>query len=86
MEPEVLAQIATSSSHTEDELLKTLTCKKAIDAMDEKGRALWSKHLLGYDLEELAAEEGQSSDYLGQRLRRAIERALRRLQRENPSA
>jgi hypothetical protein len=51
--------------------------------MDEKGRELWEKHLLGYQLDELAAAEGYSTDYLGQRLRRAIERALRRLQRKN---
>jgi len=37
------------------------------------------RHLLGYELDELAVEEGQSADYLGKRLRRATERALRRL-------
>lgn len=81
MEPEVLAQVATSNASPEDELLTTLTRKKVMNAMDEKGRALWEKHLLGYDLDELAEEEGQTADYLGQRLRRATERALRRIQR-----
>jgi hypothetical protein len=35
--------------------------------------------LLGFETDELAAEEGQSADYIGMRLRRAIQQALRRL-------
>lgn len=85
MEPEVLAQVASSGSQTEDQLLKSLTCTAVMSAMDEKGRTLWEKHLLGYEIDELAAEEGQTVDYLGQRLRRATERALRRLHRKNSS-
>jgi DNA-directed RNA polymerase specialized sigma24 family protein len=78
VEPQVLTQIAHSED-LESDLINRLTREKLLDSMDEKGRQLWERYLLGYGLDELAAQEGQSSDYLGKRLRRATERALRRL-------
>jgi len=79
MEAQVLEQVANSGRDPEHTMVKNLTRQKLVECMDEKGRALWERHLLGYELDELAVEEGQSVDYLGKRLRRATERALRRL-------
>jgi hypothetical protein len=79
MESQLLAQIAKSEDDSERALVRGLTRQEVIESMDEKGRGLWERHILGYELEELAAEEGQTADYLGKRLRRAAERALRRL-------
>jgi hypothetical protein len=79
MEGHVLAQVASSGRNTEQDFVKNLTRRKVVAAMDESGRNLWERHLLGYELDELAAQEGQDADYLGKRLRRATERALRRL-------
>lgn len=81
MESHVLAQLAKSVSNPEAGLIKDLTRQKVVEAMDEQARALWQRHLLGYELDDLAAEEGQTADYLGKRLRRATQRALRRLTR-----
>jgi hypothetical protein len=47
--------------------------------MVEKDRELWELHLVGYDMTQLAAATGQDASYLGKRLRRALERAMRRL-------
>ncbi len=78
LESHVLAHIAKSES-PEQVIVKSLTRQKLVDCMDEKGRALWERHLLGYGIDELAAEEGQTADYVGKRLRRAAKRALHRL-------
>jgi hypothetical protein len=82
MESPVLSQLA-HSGNPEHELVKRLTREKVVESMDEKSRDLWERHLLGYGLDELAAEEGQCADYLGKRLRRATERALRLLLRRD---
>lgn len=85
MEPQILADIAQANVRTEEQILEALTCEKVVNAMDDRGRVLWQKHLLGYSLQEIAAEEGHTADYVGQRLRRAMERALRRLKITPPS-
>jgi DNA-directed RNA polymerase specialized sigma24 family protein len=82
MEAQILSQVA-HSPHPEQALVKRLTRERVVESMDEKSRALWERHLLGYDLRELATEEGQSADYLGKRLRRAAERAIRLLLRKD---
>lgn len=80
MEGQILAEIAASSeTDPEDALVKRLTRQRVMESMDEIGRDLWERRLLGHELPELAAEEGQSVDYLGKRLRRAAERAIRQL-------
>jgi DNA-directed RNA polymerase specialized sigma24 family protein len=76
---QVLAEMAISSHDTEQTLVKRLTRQNLIALMDEKEQHLWERHILGYEIRELAAEAGQDADYLGKRLRRAAERALRRL-------
>jgi DNA-directed RNA polymerase specialized sigma24 family protein len=85
MEPQILADIARANVQTEEQILESLTCEKVVNAMDARGRVLWQKHLLGYSLQEIAADEGHTADYVGQRLRRAMERALRRLKITPPS-
>jgi len=82
MEAQVLSQIA-HSGNPEITLVNSLTREKVFNSMDEKSRDLWERRLVGYGLDELAAEEGQSVDYLGKRLRRATERAMRRLLRKD---
>jgi hypothetical protein len=79
LEGQVLAQIASSESDVETGLVKSLTRQKVIGSMDSKEQNLWERHILGYEIHELAIEEGQDPDYLGKRLRRAAKRALRRL-------
>ncbi len=79
IESQVLAEMAKTVGNPEQGIVKDLTRQRVLESMDEVGRGLWERHLLGYELDELAAEEGQSQDYLGKRLRRAIQRALRRL-------
>ena len=85
MEAQVLAQVAKSENDPERAIVTSLTRQKVVECMDEKGRALWERHLLGYELADLATEEGQSTDYLGKRLRRATQSALRRLRRKSSS-
>jgi hypothetical protein len=79
LENQVLAKMAISSPDTEQNLIKKLTRQQIITLMGEKEQALWELHLVGYDIPQLATEMGQNGDYLGKRLRRAVERALRRL-------
>ena len=79
LENQVLAELAISSPDTEQKLIKKLTRQEIIALMGEKDQELWELHLVGYDIPQLAAEMGQTVDYLGKRLRRALERALRRL-------
>jgi 5S rRNA maturation endonuclease (ribonuclease M5) len=79
LEGHVLAEMASTGIDTEQRLVKDLTRQRMIDSMDPKERDLWKRHILGYGVDELAVEEGQDPDYLGKRLRRAAERALRRL-------
>jgi hypothetical protein len=79
MERHVLESIASSDNHAEEAAVRRLTRQRVFESMDENGRALWDRHLLGYEIDELAAEEGQTADYIGQRLRRATQRAIRRL-------
>jgi hypothetical protein len=78
LEPHVLSHLA-QCENTEDELLTEITRRQVLDSMDEKGRELWERNLLGYTVNELAAQEGQTGDYVGKRLRRAMQGALRRL-------
>ena len=79
LENQILAEVAVSGHDTEQALVKKLTRQNLIALMDEKEQHLWERHILGYEIRELAAEAGQNADYLGKRLRRAAERALRRL-------
>jgi hypothetical protein len=53
--------------------------KIALGAHYQPDKFLWELHLVGYNIKQLAAESGHDADYLGKRLRRAAERALRRL-------
>ena len=79
LEHHVLAVLALCSPETEQDLIKKLTRQEIIALMDEKDRELWELHLVGYDTGQLAAHTGQDVCYVGKRLRRALERALRRL-------
>jgi hypothetical protein len=79
LESQVLAEMVSTGIDTEHRLVKDLTRQTVIDSMDPKERDLWNRHILGYGVDELTMEEGQDLDYLGKRLRRAAERALRRL-------
>ncbi len=79
LENQLLAEVAVSGHDTEQTLVKKLTRQNLIALMGEKEQYLWERHILGYEIGELAAEAGQDADYLGKRLRRAAERALRRL-------
>jgi predicted AAA+ superfamily ATPase len=79
LEPHVLDVLASSSPETEQDLIKKLTRQEIIALMDEKDRELWELLLFGYDTGHLAAQTGQDVCYVGKRLRRALERALRRL-------
>jgi hypothetical protein len=63
----------------EDAAIRRLSRQQVLTSMDAKGRGLWNRHLLGFDTDELGAEEGQDADYIGMRLRRAVQQALRRL-------
>jgi hypothetical protein len=78
-ENQLLAELAISSPDTEERLIKKLTRQEVIALMGEKDQELWELHLIGYDISQLAVGIGQNADYLGKRLRRALERALRRL-------
>ncbi len=81
MERYVLEGIAKPGNRNEIEeaAIRRLTRQQVINSMDGKGRGLWNRHLLGFDTDELGAEEGQNADYIGMRLRRAVQQALRRL-------
>lgn len=77
-EEQVLSHLARTEN-PENEILTGLTRRQILNCMDEKGRELWERNLLGYTVGELAVQEGQSRDYVGKRLRRAMQGALRRL-------
>jgi predicted AAA+ superfamily ATPase len=79
LEHQVLAELAISSPDTEQKLIQKLTRQEIIELMDQPDKFLWELHLVGYNIKQLAAESGHDADYLGKRLRRAVERALRRL-------
>jgi uncharacterized NAD(P)/FAD-binding protein YdhS len=81
MESYLLDRIVSPENRNlvEETTLQRLTRQKVFDSMDAKGRGLWNRHLLGFDTDELADEEGQTADYIGMRLRRAIQQAVRRL-------
>jgi len=79
MQPDVLALLAACRIETEQDLIKQLTRQEIIALMDEKDRELWELLLVGYKTGHLAAKTGQDVCYIGKRLRRALERALRRL-------
>lgn len=78
LEQHVLSHLA-QTDNPEDEILAELTRRQILDYMDEKGRELWERNLLGYTISELAVQEGQTGDYVGKRLRRAMQGALHRL-------
>lgn len=79
IEPDVLASLAACRIETEQDLIKKLTRQEIVALMDEKDRELWELLLFGYTTGHLAAKTGQDVCYVGKRLRRALERALRRL-------
>lgn len=79
VEENILAGFASVGSDLEEELIQKLTRQQFIQSMDPKGRELWEQYLLGYGIPELALAEGQTPEYLGKRLRRAVQRVLRRL-------
>jgi hypothetical protein len=81
MESYLLERIVSidKGNQVEEAAVRRLTRQKVFDSMDDKGRSLWNRHLLGFEVDELAAEEGQNAEYIGKRLRRATQRALRRL-------
>ena len=81
MESYLLERIVSidKGNQVEEVAVRRLTRQKVFDLMDDKGRSLWNRHLLGFEVNELAAEEGQNAEYIGKRLRRATQRALRRL-------
>ncbi|MFL6449083.1 MAG: hypothetical protein ACJ746_15565 [Bryobacteraceae bacterium] len=85
LEEQVLSYLARTGD-SENEILTKLTRRQILECMDEKGRELWERNLLGYTVGELAAQEGQSGDYVGKRLRRAMQGALRRLLLREKSA
>ena len=78
LEQHVLAHLARSES-PEDDIIKELGRQQILACMDEKGRQLWNRRLLGYTVEDLATQEGQNGDHVGKRLRRAMQGAVRRL-------
>jgi DNA-directed RNA polymerase specialized sigma24 family protein len=78
LEQHVLAHLARSES-PENEIINELGRQQILNCMDERGRELWDRRLLGYTVEELAAQEGQNGDHVGKRLRRAMQGAVRRL-------
>lgn len=78
LEQDMLSHLA-QTNNPEDEIHAELTRRQMLDCMDEKGRELWERNLLGYTIGELAVQEGQTGDYVGKRLRRALQGALRRL-------
>lgn len=78
LEQQVLSHLARTNN-PEDEIVSELTRRQILDCMDERGRELWERNLLGYTIGELAVQEGQTGDYVGKRLRRAMQGALRRL-------
>jgi hypothetical protein len=78
LEQELLSHLARCEN-PEDEILTEITRRQLLDSMDEKGRGLWERNLLGYTVGELGVQEGQSGDYVGKRLRRAMQGAVRRL-------
>ena len=78
LEQHMLAHLARSES-PENEILNGLGRQQILECMDEKGRELWDRRLLGYSVEELAVQEGQNGDHVGKRLRRAMQGAVRRL-------
>ena len=79
LENHVLAVLASCSPETERDLIKRLTRQEIIALMDDRDRELWELLLVGYDTGHLAAQTGQDVCYVGKRLRRALERAVRRL-------
>lgn len=81
MESYLLERIVSidKGNQVEEVAVRRLTRQKVFDSMDDKGRSLWNRHLLGFEVDELAAAEGQNAEYIGKRLRRATQRALRRL-------
>lgn len=78
LEQQLLSHLAQTDD-PEAQLLSDLTRREIFECMDERGRRLWERNLLGYTIGELAAQEGQTGDYVGKRLRRAMQGALRRL-------
>jgi hypothetical protein len=74
----MLAHLARAES-PENEIINELGRQQILGCMDEKGRELWDRRLLGYTVEELAIQEGQNGDHVGKRLRRAVQGAVRRL-------
>jgi hypothetical protein len=85
-ENQVLAEMATGDHDIEQALIKKLTRQELISLMDGKDQTLWERHIFGFEIRELAAETRENPDYLGKRLRRAAERALRRLLLKNVAA
>lgn len=78
LEHQVLSHLARCEN-PEDQILTNITRQRILQSMDDKGRELWERNLLGYTVNEIAAQEGQSGDYVGKRLRRAMQGAVRRL-------
>jgi len=78
LEQHVLAQLARFED-PENAIVTELTRRQILECMDEKGRKLWARNLLGYTINELAIQEGQTGDHVGKRLRRAMHGALGRL-------
>ena len=65
--------------HTEEILINALAQAQTVASMDLKGREIVKRLMLGYEVPELATREGQSPAYIRKRLRRSIDRAVRRM-------
>ncbi len=85
MESYLLERIVSPENRnlTEDAMVRRLTRQKVFESMDDKSRALWNRHMLGFKTDELAVEEGQNAEYVSKRLSRGIKQAFRRLVQGN---
>lgn len=77
-----LGALRASSPLIEDEILT----REILSAMDAETRWVWERRLLGYEVQEIAAELNITADCLSTRLRRGLRDVIGKLLRPGPNA
>ncbi len=77
--PEEIDQLPLASESGPQSIERRIVCDQILNAMDVQDRLAWERRVLGYEVQEIAAELNVTADCLSTRMRRGLRQAARML-------
>lgn len=77
--PEEIDRLPLASDSASQSIERRIFCDEILNAMDVQDRLAWERRVLGYEVQEIAAELNVTSDCLSTRMRRGLRQAARML-------